>query len=491
MAGIVEVLRFQWLSYYRRLFRPGNLAGYNLLFVGFLCWMFFSRLPHLLLEASNGLSAGRPEKLEFLLLGIVLIWLFPLIEDSQYCIRSHGLLHFPFSLKALFVIRILSLLIAPTAWLIVIVSLSAFYPFVLAHNPIISMIAMLLFIIMSACIGLTLSHLIGIAEWRRKLFLTIISLCITFVGMFYYGVSGFSPRDVLAFSPIYLLVTTAISHNIAKAFAAVIVMLGLTTITLYLAFWSFHQSLFSQAQHLSQSFIAGRIIFPGRLGGLLNKDQKYFWRLLDSYLGLLVGAIFCLYLFQANAPSWRALTVVLIIIFISNTSIAINNFGLDSTAGLNRYIIFPLSGRSIILSKNLAYLAVMAFQAGLVILLGFWRLGLTAGTLGLIAAALLSLSHMAWGNLMSISRPFKMQFYRFSMGVSPLEDLCGTIFCSLPGVLIALFVDPGETRDFWKVVLAALFCISLYSASILWAGKQLEERWDKISNFLSGEGNGA
>jgi hypothetical protein len=54
----------------------------------------------------------------------------------------------------------------------------------------------------------------------------------------------------------------------------------------------------------------------------------------------------------------------------------------------------------------------------------------------LIEMAALSFAYMAWGNLDSVSAPYKMRFYLESGGGSLVDAITGMTLCSSPGVAI-------------------------------------------------------
>ena len=55
--------------------------------------------------------------LERLLLGILLVWLFPLMSNARLSVTTRAIRHLPLSLKQLFIIKSVSLLIPPFAWI--------------------------------------------------------------------------------------------------------------------------------------------------------------------------------------------------------------------------------------------------------------------------------------------------------------------------------------------------------------------------------------
>ena len=121
-----------------------------------------------------------------------------------------------------------------------------------------------------------------------------------------------------------------------------------------------------------------------------------------------------------------------------NTGLSWNSFGLDEPSEINRYLLFPLRGRDILLGKNLGFVVIVAVQLSVMLPFALWRLGWREVSFGLIEAAALFLAYLAWGNLASVFAPFKMRFYRMESGGSLITAMMGLALCSLPFVAIIL-----------------------------------------------------
>jgi hypothetical protein len=226
--------------------------------------------------------------------------------------------------------------------------------------------------------------------------------------------------------------------------------------------------------------------FPGRLGGLIAKDCRYFRRLLDIYLGVPVVVAGCVYLLSAETPTQSIFLAFISIVFLLGAALPFNNFGLDTRAGLTRYTLLPLSGRSILLSKNLAYLIIMSVQTIPLLLVSAWRMGIVTGILGLIAATASSGAYLAWGNWMSVSHPLKMRFYSFASSGAALADaLAGVVFGSLPGILIIYLLQVQSARATVLIAAVELLFTVLYWFSVTRFGGRVERQRETIARALS------
>ena len=173
------------------------------------------------------------------------------------------------------------------------------------------------------------------------------------------------------------------------------------------------------------------------------RNSTYFRKLLDFWPGaLLVAAISVASLFGSPEPIIRQ--SIILIVFALNVNAIMNCFGLDTAAELNRYFILPLRGKDVLLVKNLGLAVIVAAQLALLILTAAWRFGPVEAAAEIIVAAVLLLSHLAWGNLVSVGAPFKMEFYRFASNGAPLTMLAGVTIGSAPGVVV-LFLLHSES----------------------------------------------
>ena len=225
---------------------------------------------------------------------------------------------------------------------------------------------------------------------------------------------------------------------------------------------------------------------PGSIGGLAIKDFRHFRRLLDPYLGVLAAALGSFYLITADVTSAGLFQVFLLGVFVLNAATAFNSFGLDNRAIMDRLKLMPVTGKTILLSKNLAFLIIVGVQVTPLILLGSWRLGVPIGLVGIVEAASLAAMYLAWGNWMSVNYPFKMQFFQFSSSNGPvLEAIAGIIFGSLPGIIAIYYLRTEGLKAAWKIALLLLFSSLLYLVSVWKMGARFPQKQDRILNALS------
>ena len=162
-----------------------------------------------------------------------------------------------------------------------------------------------------------------------------------------------------------------------------------------------------------------------------------------------------------------------------------NCLGMDTGAELNRYAIFPLRGKEVLLVKNLGLTMIVAAQLALLILTAAWRSGLLEACLEIIVAGVLLLSHLTWGNMVSVAAPFKMQFYRFASNGAPLTAIVGSTIGSAPGVVVLFLVHSESSFAAVRIAAILLLVMAVYLVSLHYAGRSLEHRRQIIGERLS------
>jgi hypothetical protein len=469
--------------YWRSFSRTGHLNAGNQGILLIFSVLILARFLQSLHTAAIELPQGKSRVFESLLLGIFLAWMFPLINNTRSNNSIRKLLHLPFSRNELFAIRLVTLFIPPYAWIILGGSLAICYPIFRAENPLTGVIAACLFIVLSALTGLTVSQLMSIGIFRRLLFFVLLLSGLT---IFYLverrgGASGFSLRSVL---PSVLVTRAALGNG---ALVALCELVALTGVACLLALWSFSQSLeITSKPRSKKTTVFGSLRLPGPIGGLAAKDFRYFRRLLDPYLGVLLVALGSLYLITAEVASAGVFQVLLLGVFVCNSSLAFNLFGLDNRAGMDRLRLMPVTANTILLSKNLAFTMVVGVQVVPLILLASWRLGLLLGLFAVIEAAALAAMFLSWGNWMSVNHAFKLHFFQFSSSNGLLvEAIAGIMFGSLPGIVAIYSLRTTGFGPAWQIALIFMVSSCFYCVSFLRAGNRFLQRQETIRNALS------
>lgn len=137
--------------------------------------------------------------------------------------------------------------------------------------------------------------------------------------------------------------------------------------------------------------------FPGRLGGLVRKNVREMLSLLDPYAALLIAIGGGAYRLLARHPDPAAFAILSLLVALTLSTYAQSLFGLElSGSGMTRYRLLPLGGWQVLLTKDIAFLAVL-----LVWLLPLdpapgMTFGLAALVLGHHSSVLLELPQKTW-----------------------------------------------------------------------------------------------
>lgn len=478
MDRVRTIIGYEWRAYWRRFSRAGLQSNQGIILL--LSALVTVKYLQLLRAAAANVASGNSRLLVQLLTAVFLVWLFPLATNRRETLGSPKWLHLPLSLKERFLVRAISMLLPPSAWLALAGSVAILYPLANARNPGAGVIAGLLFIATAWLTGLTIAHLLNSATWRLLLWIVALA-SLAAAGV--YVIRGGASRDLLSLSisPAGLVVDAAMANwKVPLAIMGILAAAAGSA-----ALWSFQKSLAGDSVSGGRRKTIGLPALPGRLGGLVAKDFIYFRRLLDTYLGLAAAMLACLYLVVAEEPSAGVFWSFIIVVFLCNAALAFNSFGLDNRAGLDRYMLLPLNGRAILLSKNIAYLTIVGVQLLPMFALAAWRLGATASAFGLIEAAATAFAYLAWGNWMSVSHPLKMQFFRFAnSGAALVDEMGGMVFGSLPGIaMIYLLLRSGSGMT-GGISLILLLTSALYLSSLSRFGRRLELKRERIAEAL-------
>lgn len=483
MDRVALIIGYEWRAYWRRFVRAG-LRGGNQAILFILSLLIAAKYLQLLTTTAANVANGNTLLLSSLLTAVFLMWLFPVASSKRETIASRRWLHLPLTVRELFIIRSVSLLMAPSAWLLVAGSLAISYPLLWSRHPLTGIVAGLLFVTTAWFTGLAVTHLLHSSFWRRMLWFAML-IVLAFAGM--YLIKGGSLRSLsaLPFFPSVLVERAAMQDALEQRAVSLAALVILLVATGGVTLWAFKRSLIEGADSAGEKLLLTTKPFPGRLGGLVAKDFIYFRKLLDVYLGVAAAILAGLYLVAAEAPSAGIFWSLVVIIFLGNAAVPFNSFGLDDRSGLDRYSLLPVSGRLILLSKNLAYLLIVLVQLLPVLFLAGWRLGAQVSALGLIEAATIAGAYLTWGNWMSVNHPLKMQFFRFAnSGAALVDAMGGIIFGSLPGIVLIYLWQKQGRAAVGISGLVILLTGALYLLSLRRFGDRFETNREQIAEAL-------
>ncbi|HEY7190477.1 MAG TPA: hypothetical protein VH436_28190 [Vicinamibacterales bacterium] len=223
---------------------------------------------------------------------------------------------------------------------------------------------------------------------------------------------------------------------------------------------------------------------PGRLGPLVQKEQRAVSSVLDVWMVLLMSlAAAAIAFFAAFSSTSRQATFV--IVCAMNANVTLNCLGLDRPAALTRYFILPIRGKDLFLTKNVAVAVFVAVQLMLLLAIGAFQSGVIQLGRDILVALVLVLSHLAWGNLVSVYEPRRTEPYRFASSADPVTMLVTMLIGSAPGVAVMLLLRSDSRMAPLAIAGIVLLTMAAYYGSLRFAGESFERRIEIISGRLA------
>ena len=223
---------------------------------------------------------------------------------------------------------------------------------------------------------------------------------------------------------------------------------------------------------------------PGRLGPLVQKEQRAVISVLDLWMVFLLSLAAAALSFFASLSS-TSRQAIFVIVCALNANVTLNCLGLDRPAGLTRYLILPIRGTDLFLAKNVAVTVVVAVQLMLLLAIGAWQSGVMQLGADMLVAFVLVLAHLAWGNVVSVFEPRRMEPYRFASSADPVTMVVSVLIGSTPGVAIMLLLRSDSRLAALAVAGIVLLTMVAYYGSLRYAGGGFERRIEIISSRLA------
>ena len=485
MAGIALILRYQWRAFWRRFLRTRHRVQFYLVVLTVLGWAFVAILPARLSRAAQELATGQTTSMDAVLCAFCALWLFVLIEDTSFSLSSRHLRIYPIDVCRLLAVRVLSLFCSPVTMLTAFGSLVSLWPFVSARHTVLGGAAALLLFALALGLGLTVSHMLSAAELRKKLLAAVAVSGIVLGAWLLRQLPDIQGQAAMVFALPHLVSAGAVGTTPSATLIPFITLVAISAPIGYLVLWSFRRSLFGQPDKRAEGRGIDSVLwFPGRFGGLVRKEQFYFRKLLDLWLGLLLVLAVSIASLFGPLPAILRQSIILIV-FALNTNVIMNCFGMDTGAELGRYAIFPLRGREVVLIKNVGLALIVAAQMALLIVTAAWRFGLRDAGAEIIVVAITLLSHLTWGNIVSIIAPFRMPFYRMSSGAAPLTALAGMTLGSIPAIVVLFLLGQESASSAPGIAMILFLVIAAYLVSLHQSGRRFEHRRHMIAERLS------
>jgi len=189
--------------------------------------------------------------------------------------------------------------------------------------------------------------------------------------------------------------------------------------------------------------------FPGALNQVVRKDLRQILSSLDFYGALSWSALAVITRANGKLPAEARVPLSMLII-VALSTIALNSFGPDGDAGMNRYRLLPVRGWQILLAKDAAFLLIAA---------------LLTAALSPLAGISAALTALAFGHYDSVMLRHHETRWRFRTSESFGRSIIQVI------LLIVVGAAAGTGNSFFFPA-----AIVFYAGSTWWFGRELERQ---------------
>lgn len=525
MVVAIKLLPYMWKAWWRKLEQKGVWHGANTAMVmGFAMMGFIGVLVASIvaLKSFRGDSIAQGMMvLEASLSSVMMGWLVVPIMVGSTTAEGRGIQptrmgQFPLGSFSLLLVGLLSRLVQPIYWILLGASLVAMLPMLAVPNPVAGFTAGILFIVFSAMLAWSVdlfsSAVFTSRRGREVMMVAVLLLVIPFLAIISGDFSldegdimfSLGDRTVLLFSEDGSsgLLTQTRPYSPAVWVSGVadgssrnlgLLLLGAAAIfSSVLSLLSLKRVMKHPPSSLSGRKGTSRAIgvppgFSSTIGPLVVKELRYLTRTLDHLMGVGMGLAAMAWIMIRPDHLIYVLPLGAFQIVFNESAIPLNCFGLDGP-GADRYRLLPLSGRQVILTKNLAYFAVVVIHLA-PLFLGALIKGAAMMTLcAVLGTAAACLMTAAAGNFSSINSPASRAFFNFDSkeqtGGTLALLMAGAIWILPIGLYFALsWLGMWAAALGLAVLLGVVFLV--YRMAITKAGNAFENGGQKMRERLS------
>ena len=464
MAGLIELLAWQWRAYWRKLLRGGTAARSNLLVLGLIALAGLARYLTFLRQTVGAVAKGQTGLLDLTVAGLVLLCLLPVWDSAGLALGPREMVRFPLTLATRFGLRILSRFIAPASWIMALSCLAVFWPVAKLPHGAMASASCALLILAAFLAGAAAADFAGTAKGAR--WITPLWLLFGAVpgGAWFAGVRTLPPL------PSRLVLLAGTGSLLALIGSALLALAGGLAAVLALP-WMLAHSPRRESTRQKQS--ARRLT-------LLRRELRLIARLSEIRTAWAICAALLVYLATAGSPEPDALRVMLGVLAFFTVAAPMNNFAQDGVPGLDRFLLWPVSGVGILTAKNLAFALALASPVVPLAALAFWRFGWREGFGDLLEAVSLLFLLLAWGNITSVRHPESS-----ASGGYILDQVIGMAAAALPtAVAVGALRGTTNLAPFAFLGLVAI-CAFAYWASLRWSSRFFEQKYERMRQGLA------
>jgi len=388
--------------------------------------------------------------------------------------------------RSLLALKLSSLFLPPSVWLVTSVSAFGLSPLLSARHPLLGSLAALFFFALTIGVRVSVSQLLDIARRRRRLRFAAAAFgaaVLAFaVASLQHDGSPLS-ASLIAANPATLVTTIAVATTLSGIIVPVATLLVGGALVWSLLLWSFTRGLYDEAPEQTAHRATSIAWLPGRLGPLIQKEQRSLRTVLDLWVGLLpVLAAVALALSTSLSSTVRQ--TIFVIVCALNANVTLNCLGLDRPAGLTRYLILPIRGKDLFLAKNVGVTVLVTLPLTVLVAIGAWQSGITQLGADIVVVVVLLLAHFAWGNVVSVFEPRRAEPYRFAPSGDLLTLLMSVLIGSAPAVTVIVVLRSDSRATAAAIAAIVLLNVLAYYSSLRFAGSSFERRIEFVSRRL-------
>ena len=464
MAGLIQLLAWQWRAYWRKLLRGGTAARSNLLVLGLIALAGLARYVTFLRETAGAVSKGQTGLLNLTVAGLVLLCVLPVWDSASLALGAREMVRFPLAPVTRFGLRILSRFIAPLSWILVLGCLAVFWPVAKLPHGAMACAACALLLLAAFLAGAAAADFAGTAKGAR--WVTPLWLLLGAVA----GVAWFAGVRTLPPLPSHLILLAGNGSVLALLGCALLALAGSVAAVLALPWMLAHSP---RGESTRQTRSAKRLT-------LLRRELRLLAKLVEIRTAWAICAALCVYLSTAGNPEPDALRVMLGVLAFFTMAAPMNNFAQDGVAGLDRFLLWPVSGARILQAKNLAFALAFASPVVPLAALAFWRFGWREGFGDLLEAASLLLVLLSWGNITSVRHPESS-----ASGGYILDQVIGMAAAAVPTAVAVGVLRGAQSLAPITLFGVVVVCGLVYWASIRWSSRFFEQKHETMRQGLA------
>ncbi len=514
-------------AWWRKLEQQGVWHGANTTLVNMLAGLGLLGVFFGSLFAFTSLQDGAVTRgmmvLEQCLNTVLMGWLIVPVMVGSTSSEGRGLQpvrmgHFPLSENNLMAIGFLGRLVQPVYWILMASSALVLWPLSAVTNPVSGLIAGVLFMAFSALLAWSI-ELFGSALFssRHGREMMMVGVLILLIPMGALVMGDFSMEDDLVSftlgSRSFLIINMDGTEGLLTKINIIspagwvaragegqntAINLGLLTVVMGLSLALAKVSLRRVMLHPPSSLTSGKGAtksigsieqLPSAQGPLVMKEIRYLTRTLDHLMGVGVSVIGFVWIMIRPDHLNFVLTLGAANIILNEAAIPLNAFGLDGP-GADRYRLFPLSGAQVLLTKNLAFFAMVVLQLTPLMLAGILKGAFLLTLTTALACAAVSLMMAVGGNHVSIHSPSPRAFFNFDSKEQAGGTLALILSIAIWAVPAAVFFGLWWLGMFAVVAgMMVLFGIAvlIYRKRLPAAGLAFEENSETMRSRLGKE----